>query len=457
MTNPTASELNTSGAELHKSGDFLGARLHYQAALKVDPNYLPALANMAVLLSADNNLAASEACLRRIVAIAPRDGSQWNNFGNILMRAFKYGEAEGAFNNAAELTPDDPGTWHNLALLMSRMGRYDEALDAIERAKALGTLSSGIENDLAITLLHKGDDFASALAAYEKRWEVLPHSQAWDFHIPEWQGEDLHGKRLLFHAEQGYGDTLMTARFVPALEARGALVTSGVLPGMVRLFEAQGWRALNLFTFDADDAKDFDYQTPMFSAMRWLGIEQRDLSGKPYLKAPAVISAPIPRSTFNIGICWASGRRENEADWRRRQVPLENFLQLASVPGVALYSLQAGPDALDIARCGAEVLINDQTLSLNDWADTAALVAKLDLVISVDTAVAHLSAAMGKPTWMLAQYMHCWRWWDIARGTGKPWYDSMRILKQSSPFKWESLLDTCHQWLVSEVKQERAA
>ena len=133
---------------------------------------------------------------------------------------------------------------------------------------------------------------------------------------------------------------------------------------------------------------------------------------------------------------------------------MKNWLQLFDVPGVVLHSLQAGPDELDIERLNASALIENPISNFNDWADTAAFVSKLDLVISVDTAVAHLSAALGKPTWMLAQHMHCWRWWDIANGTGAPWYNSMRILRQRDPNSWMELLTTCRDWLREEVRQD---
>ena len=323
MTTPA--ELNDQGIALFNKGDVVGARLHYQAALKLDPNFLPPLANLAVAYSADNNLQAAEACLSRVVAVAPNDGRQWNNLGNILMRGFKYEDAEFAFARAAALIPDNPDTWHNYSLLASRLGQYDRAAEFIERAKALGLNTVAIDNDLSLTLLHKGDDFKTALEIYEKRWEVIPHSQAWDYYIPEWQGEDLQGKRVLFHAEQGYGDTLMTLRFVHDLEALGAHVTVGVLPGMVRLCEAQGWNALDLYKMTAEDTARFDFQSPMFSTMRWLGVERDSIRGESYLKAPRILTGAIARSSFNVGICWASGMRGGDVDWRRRLSPLEEL------------------------------------------------------------------------------------------------------------------------------------
>ena len=132
------------------------------------------------------------------------------------------------------------------------------------------------------------------------------------------------------------------------------------------------------------------------------------------------------------------------SDWRGRYSNLRDWLELATIPGVELISLQQGRDSEDIIACAAEGLIDDDAITIaRDWLATAKIIADLDLVICVDTAVAHLAGALGTPVWMLAQYTNCWRWWDIENGTGRPWYKSMRILRQPKPGDWTTLLRTC--------------
>lgn len=449
----SATEFVETGASLYDQGDFEGAYKNYVSAIELDPNLTVAYANLGVALSALNQLEASEACLRRVIALCPHDGNQWNNFGNILMRRFKYTDAMSAFANASQFCPENSATWHNLALCSSRLGDYSGALEYLSRAIALGADDPNTNNTRALTLLYDGLDLASAFEANEVRWELMPHSEAWDFHIPEWKGEPLAGRNILVHSEQGYGDAIMGSRFIDDLVQMGANVTFAVLRGMKRLFDAQYWdiEVIELSDLTPARAKDFDFHSPLFSVMRWLKVERDAIKGLPYLASPVIVTPAVPVDKINVGLCWASGTRGGEADWRRRVAPLEDFLDLASLPNIMLHSLQVGPNSADIERIYASALITDHTPHFIDWADTAAFIEKLDLVISVDTAVAHLSAALGKPTWMLSQHMHCWRWWGIKFGTGWPWYNEMRILRQTNPFDWKDIAVACRIWLAEEL------
>jgi hypothetical protein len=271
----------------------------------------------------------------------------------------------------------------------------------------------------------------------------MPHLPPWDYHIPEWKGEEIRGKSILFHAEQGLGDSIMTSRFAGDLTDCGAKVTLCLPPELVALFAAQVWPGVSVMSMNdlnANVAAGFDLQSPMYSAMRWLGIEKSSIDPSPYLVAPRITTEPVSRGTFNIGICWASGTRSRELDWRRRVAPLKHWLQLTEILGVRLYSLQKSPEATEIVDLGAEALITDFTRSFTSFAETAAFMEKLDLVVSVDTAMVHLAGALGKPCWMLSQFSHCWRWWEIALGSARPWYDSVQIIQQTSPGDWAGQL-----------------
>ena len=455
---PTADELNRKGADLYLQGDLIGARLHYTAALQVNPGLLSAMKNLAVTLASQGQLHAAVALLYRIVSVDPNDGNQWNNLGNILTRLERYLEANDAFNIAAKIIPEDSGFWHNVALLQHRMGKYDDALQSIEKAESLGRNGYDLDNDKAHMLLAKGN-LEQALVLYEARWNTLIHLPPWDYHIPEWQGEDLNGKQILLHMEQGFGDTIMSARFINNLLALGAKVTLCVSKSLIRLF-ANNWPSIDVVdinTLDEDLAKHFDFQSPMYSTMRWLGITTNSISSKPYIKAPALAVPPVYKGIRNVGICWASGKRNADIDWRRRVTDLKDWLILATLPDVQLWSLQKDEERNVIEALGAETLVCDIMPRLDDWAETAAFVNKLDVIVSVDTAIAHLSAAMGKPTIMLSQFSNCWRWWNIESKSGRPWYDCMTIFKQPEPRDWEYTISEAFSMLALGAKEMKVA
>lgn len=449
----SADELNRTGASLWLKGDAEGARHHYLAALSLDPDFFPALANMAVVEGNLNHLASAEAYVTRSLNFSSQDGMQWNNLGNILTRLKRYSEASRAIDQAVTLSPDNAGTWHNLSLLSHRLGDYSLAVEYIQRVRDLGNNSGTIQNDLAHMLLAQGTDLHSALEVYEARWTQLTHLASWDFHIPEWKGEDLRGKKILLHGEQGHGDTIMCARFARELMARGAWVTLGVPKSLTRLFDAQPWldfSSLAIEDMNSENMSQFDFQTPMFSALYHLDLGWSDISAWKYITPPDYSVPRVTSNTFNVGICWVSGKSGNRSDWRH--APLEFWLPLSSIPNVRLYSLYKGPDSKEIYDLGAEGLVHDDTTKLDDWADTAAYVSQLDLIICVDTAIAHLAGAMDIPVWLLHQFSPCWRWQDLSHSTGLPWYNSVRSFRQEKPGDWESLLRMIRIILQNKLK-----
>jgi hypothetical protein len=434
--------LFAQGVEFHKTGNYDAAKLHYYAVLRSQPTHISAIAALADVFNHQNNLQAGIALLSRAVAVVPGDPNLLSAYGNFLKRAEDYQNAEKALNQAIELAPDDITAWHNKFLLSLRQHKTDEVLKCYQQICDLGGDSPSVQNDLAHTYLSRGE-LEKALQIYDSRWNILFHLEPWDLRLPEWHGQDVTGKRVLVHHEQGFGDTIMTSRFVRDLVQKGAKVTFAVPPTLIDLFDCQDWgiEVCNIADLDQSRAQDFDYHTPLYSMMRWLGVNVEDISSAPYLAVPPVTTPPVFEELYNVGICWSSGYRGDKMDWRRRVSPLEDWLTLAAVPKVQLWSLFPGGEAQDnIMRCGAEALVLDEVTRLSSFAQTANFISKLDLVISVDTAVAHIAAALGKNVWMLSQFTHCWRWWDIDNASGRPWYSSMVIAKQTSPGDWKEQL-----------------
>jgi hypothetical protein len=434
MTN-SADSLNRKGVELFLQGDLDGAKLHYLAALKVDPGFIPPAANLVGVLGQQDCLVAALAHARQIIARSPDNGDIWCQIGNLLTRLERYDEAESALVHATELRPDNRNAWHNLGLLQYRMGNWPRALAAFDTVIALGGDSDAIRNDRAHVLLAM-ERLSEGLVDYEGRWKDLPHLPAWDFRIPEWTGQDLTNKSILLHSEQGFGDMIMTSRFWLDIFRLGAKVTLGTPESMIDLFGSQDWN-IDILAIEAMNESNmrFDYQSPTYGAMRWLGIERFSIRSASYLSAPAISVPNVYRNTRNIGICWRSNN-EKSGNWRHRVSQLSDWLPLAELPNVQLWSLCKNDSSREIVDLGAEALVLDLMPKLNTWGQTAAFVDKLDMVISVDTAVAHLAAAMGRPTIMLSQFNPCWRWWNIANGTGQPWYETMTIIRQNAPGQW---------------------
>lgn len=466
MTLPSTESLHQKGCELMLQGDSGGAKVHFLAVLLREPTYFPSLSNLGTILANENNLLAAKVYFERTLKIAPNDPSQWMNLGNVLMRLDQVERAEVMLRKSIELAPDSVPGWYNLALLLYRTRRFDEGLECIDRLEALGHSTHRVVEDRAHFLLGKGD-LKRGLELYENRWHQLLHLEPWDFRIPEWKGEDLYRSHIMVHHEQGFGDTLMVARFVRELTIKTHFVTFCVPPALVPLFEAQEWNRVRVISSDnmtRDLVEGVDFQSPLWSMVRHMNVVSTNISSRPFLKAPKITTPnTVDPRMINVGICWASGKRNTELDWRRRVSNLEDWLVLSEVsPHIQLHNLwKDGEAQFDIDRLDVSGLIRNCVDDLNNFADTAAFIEKLDFVITVDTAIVHLAGAMGKPTVMLSQNSPCWRWWDIENGTAKPWYETVEIVLQTNPPSWKEPLAMAQQklvdWLVSRKSELKRA
>jgi hypothetical protein len=435
--------------KLHLIGDAMGARLFYMAELEVDSKSAPALMNLSQLAMDEGNHVVAEVLTLKALAVDPHSTVLWGNLGMLYAQMERFEESNSAIQKALELGPELTSNWRNAGLLRIRERKYSEAVECFKKVIALGDDGHGVRNDLAHAYLALGE-LHKALELYESRWAILHHQIPWDFHIKEWQGQDLNGESILIHAEQGFGDTIMTMRFIKVLEEKypECEVTFCVPAELVTLCNHVGH-----YTYSFDEmykfADTYDYHTPLMSMVRWLELEVGDIDSTPYIH----LTDSTVKNMMRVGICWASGRRNSDHDWRGRYSDLRDWLHFAVIPNVHLVSLQQGQDAADVEKIGAGALISEREIfGCHDWLDTAKVVASLDVVVTVDTAIAHLAGAMGKPVIMLSQYSNCWRWWDIKAGVGTPWYDRMYIVQQEKPKDWNGCLDRAFYLLESMVR-----
>jgi hypothetical protein len=339
------------------------------------------------------------------------------------------------YRGAIAAAPAVPELHNNLGTALCELGRSGEAIPSLRRAVALQPDYTDAHVNLAMALLTHGA-FAEGWQEYEWRWRMPAYARTRaTLTAPRWHGEAGRGRRLLVHAEQGAGDTLQFCRLAPLAAARGLEVWLSLPAPLVRLLS--GLPGIAGVVANEAALPAYDVHCPMLSLPFALGITAGSIPHAPYLHAdPAQIAQWRARLAgveggLRVGLAWA-GSPLSPADGRRSIAP-ERLAPLAGLRHVRLFSLQKGgpppPASLGLV---------DVTAQLDDFADTAALVANLDLVVSVDSAVAHLAAALGKPVWLLDRYDHCWRW--LAGRRDSPWYPSLRVCRQPRPGDWDTVL-----------------
>ena len=434
----SAADLFYQGSGHLQAGDAVQAEACWQAALALDPNMAEAHANLAYLHDERGEWAQAEACYQRALELQPYHTQLHLNYGTLLAGRKRLAEAEAAYIQAIALEPQAASGWSNLGGLYAGMKRDAEAELCCRQALLREPEHAKARFNLAYVLLRQGR-FEEGWPCLEARdWYAALQAQ---LDCPRWVGESLQGKSLLIGPEAGYGDMIQFARYAPLLKARGAARITVLCPSALKalLITLQDVDAV-LAWDEAMPAEGWDCWTPLLSIPLHCGTRLDSIpAGLPYLQAlperRARWQARLPTGGLRVGLVWKGNPRfENDAD---RSLPgLELLAPLAAVPGVRFISLQKGegedearlpPTGLPLLHLGSEI---------EDFADTAAIVAGLDLVICVDTAVAHLAGALGRPCWvLLPHYKTDWRWLEDRNDT--PWYPGLlRLFRQGPAQDW---------------------
>jgi len=364
----------------------------------------------------------------------------WNNRGNTLLELGFIEHALKSYQHALQLAPSLHDSRIAMATCLQMQGEVQQAL--IECAKVLRVSPDHAEAhwNYALLLLLLGN-YAAGFREYEWRWKKRRFtSPIREFSQPRWHGGDLFGKTILVYAEQGFGDTLQFCRYLPILAERGASVVFECHQPLTALMH--GLHAgIRVVPF-GQALPHFDYQAPLLSLPYLFGSTLETIPvSVPYL-APLKERLPFWQSIMpgtgnrRIGLCWAGKAYPDPG----RSCAADDLQPLAALQGVTWFSLQMGADV----RKPPLPLI-DVTLLVQDFADTAALVAQLDLVITIDTAVAHLAGALGKETWLLLPFAPDWRWG--LQQESCPWYPAMRLFRQQYAGEWRSVLERVAQAL----------
>ena len=404
-------------------------------------------------LRRQGKLVAAEESYRRALEVEPEHADVLCNLGTVLAELNRIDESLELHRRSIALRPDAPRLLCNFAISLALACRFEEAVALYDRALRIKPGDATAHLGRAEALLHLGD-YAAAWRDYEWRWQTgqLPALQP---SVPLWRGEDLAGKSILLVPEQGYGDILMSLRFLPLVAARAAEVVLVAEPRLARLI---AWdESVVRLVRPGTRGPRVDLQAPLLSLPGLLGVMRDDLPAPTELAIPedsrrlAKQRVPDLPDRFKVGFVW-SGRSGYDGN-ALRAASLEHFLALARVPGVELFSLQKGPLEAELRSSGAHAVVTDLGGQDRDFADTAAAIERLDLVIMTDSAVAHLTGSLGRPIWNLLAYSPYWVFGPSGETT--PWYPSMRLYRQADPGDWEAVFAEVARDLEAAVADKR--
>ncbi len=472
-------DLLNAGLEYHNAGDLAQAEHHYQQVLALDPNQSDAIHFMGVLATGAGELDKARQYLERAIELSPGNAACYNNMGNVYQNQGDYEGSIPYYEKTLELNPSHYMAHNNLGAAHIRLGNYARALEFCKKAvaleshypagwnnlgdccanlgeldRAMAYYDKALEQDpemvdahwnRALCLLSRGD-LEQGFDAYRWRWK-RPKTPRRDIDADlKWNGSNFCGRNIFVYEEQGLGDTLQFIRYLPLLKNAGGRVIFEASPGLVRLFS--GMECIDKLWVrrgrgSTRDIDRFDAHCPILDLPYHFRTTMETIPAQvPYLYADKAMAAAWARrlghtSDFRIGIVWAGN--PNHRNNMNRSCPLSMFKALADIPGISLYSLQKDkyPEWTDVDL--EELGCRDLGDEVFDFADTAAVVENLDLVISVDTSVVHLAGAMGKETWIMLPFNADWRWGR--RGEDSPWYPSARLFRQPGLGDWNPVFE----------------
>jgi tetratricopeptide (TPR) repeat protein len=492
------------GAVLLDLGQFEEATACLERALELNPDYCEAVRNMGTAFQEQDKPDDAAACYRRVLELDPGNTKALNNLGTVLLEQGRLEEAKDCFERALAIYPPDsqadpkqnsqPLT--NLGTVLAQQGKLEESRDCQERALALKPENAEACNNLGTALLDEGRiEEAEALLArsmalksrnpeaqmnqslvqllqgnYAEGWRNYEGRFARKkgaprrFPQPTWRGRPLNGQRILLHAEQGLGDSLQFLRYIPLVKAAGGYVILDIQGSLRRL--AEQLPGVDELVSTGDPLPPFDWQCPLMSLPLAFGTRVETIPATvPYLRVPAAAvekaagfawDADLHRARLRVGLCWAGN--PTHAKDRFRSMRLAALEPLMSIEGVHFYSLQMGKDAEQLAAFqtgpdSAIAQITDLGPAIGDMADTAALLAHLDLVITVDTSVAHVAGALARPLWLLLPHTPDWRW--LLQREDSPWYPTMRLFRQANTGDWSGVVERVREELAKLASQVR--
>jgi tetratricopeptide (TPR) repeat protein len=462
------------GIALREIGQLNEAIFCFQKALQIDADYVLALNNLGITVRERGNLDDSVAWFQKVISIDPKFDNAYFNLGIVFHEKRQLDKALDFFQKTIKLNPNSDDAYYNLGIVYGEKGQFHMAIDSYKKAINIKPTNSNALNNLGIVLQDKGqiDEailcFRKALGFKpddaEAHWNIAQalllsgnFKEGWkeyewrlkvkDFHSrtfsePLWDGSDIAGLSILLHAEQGLGDTIQFIRYVPLVAKPDTTIIVSCQKELRSLL--QNVKGVSTVVSYGEPLPQFDVHCPLLSLPLLFSTTLDNIPAKiPYISADTLLvqkwreKIQPDKSKVNIGIVWAGNPKfPNDV---KRSCSYDIFLPLAGLSNVALYSLQKREVTCQAKNFPMGMQLIDYTGDIHDFSDTAGLIENLDVVISVDTAVAHLAGALGKPVWTLLPYSPDWRW--MLNRNDSPWYPSMRLFRQPSRGDWRSVIE----------------
>jgi tetratricopeptide (TPR) repeat protein len=471
------------GNALRRIDDWKGAIVAYREAIGLDSNYAEACNNIALALVHEAQHEEAMDYARRAVTVAPDYGDGWLTLCNIAEQVKDYKTALAAGERVVYLLPHDHRAWFGCGVVLNRLGRDEEAIEIYKHTLALkperadiwdnlgqtyqslnrleeaeatfrktievagqvitgdGTREIAEEEygnrhwHLALMELLRGK-YKAGFARYRARFREIGDLKRPLHPQPLWRGENLSGKTLLVHDEQGYGDTLMFCRYLPLLKKRGARVIFYVHPALAPLFK--GWEGADQIVMHGQPVSGFDYHATTFDLPHRFGTMLETIPAEiPYLPPlePDDNTELVHDGRMKVGVVWGGSPLHKNDD--KRSIPLETFAAIFNEPGMQFCSLNRDMKTGDM-RLLPRYPVIDLSLRLHHFGDAARFMRQMDLIITCDTATAHLAGGLGKPVWTLLPFAPDWRW--LTGRDDSPWYPTMRLFRQSRAGDWEGVM-----------------
>lgn len=455
---PSASAYFILGVFLQDKGEFDDAIKFYQKAITVDPSLTEAYYNIAVAYQKKGQFDEAITYYQQAIELNPNHEKAYLNLGISLKEKGYYEEATNFFERALQIKPDYAMAYYNLGNIFYFKGQFKEAKHFYEKVISIDPEYADAHWNISLINLLLGN-FKEGWKGYEWRLKLDGLISKRDISRPLWDGSDIDGKSILIYTEQGFGDTIQFIRYIPVVAERGAKVILECQKELVPLLQNVKGIYRILENNSPLPESEFDLYCPLLSLPLIFDTTIENISSRiPYINADHSLAEKwhkkimVNSSKLKIGIAW-SGNPELLKPYYNRSCSLEVFSPLGQLHDVTFYSLQKGEAMHQAKNLPDGMQIIDYTDEIYDFSDTAAFIENLDLIISIDTAIAHLSGALGKPVWTMIPFIPDWRW--MLNREDSPWYPTMKLFRQPSPGDWESVINRIKEGLKTFINKFR--
>lgn len=453
---PTPDEFLQTAWKIHQSGQVNHAYQMYRQVVDQLPRHANAWCYLGIALHDLKRYSEAIEAYEKALAIQPNFPIALNNMGNSLRYAYRPEDSDAAFQRALKLDPNYLNAHKNRGTLHAWLGNIDLAVESYRKAKRLSPDEAETHRNLGVIYLLQGK-FELGWQEYRWRWKC-PEAGIVNYKQPKWHGQDLQGKTILLYAEQGLGDTLNFIRFAAVLKSKGATTIVHGPPALIALL--QGCKGIDLYVPNSIPVQEsFDYHCSLLDVADVLQINDKNIPmAEGYITPPSYLvdywtnwKQKLPPAKMYVGLAW-QGNRDHQAD-QFRSFPLKTYESISKLDDVQFISLQQGYGSDQVNQWnGVRPLIQlphgtDQ--SSGAFMDTAAILSHLDLLITSDTAIAHLAGCINRPAWVLVNKMPDWRW--LLDRTDTPWYSSMRLFRQQVQADWQPVAQEVTNALLEEI------